>query len=163
MLAQVIFAFRYKPHPKTPSYSVPLNAFAFWTSFGSDQYHHFSPLDNRDKFRTISSQGCSAILVGQSTMRGSTLPSQLLEPVYLPKNALTNTPAMTRSIANNTTISNALIFKTIPFQARAHPLTLKRPLSQFHLGLLSKFVESATSWGLSPLCQTAAAAKLPQL
>ena len=84
-----------------------------------------------------------------------TLPSQLLEPIYPPTKALMTTPAMTRSIANNmTTISNALSFIAIPFQARGHPFMFKRPLSQFHLGLLSKFVESAVSWDLPSPCPT---------
>ena len=94
-------------------------------------------------------------------MRVSTLPSQLLELLYPPTKALANTPAMTRSIANNMPISNILSFMAIAHQARGHPLTLKQPLRQFHLGLLSEFVESASSWGLSPRCPTPAAEKLP--
>ena len=93
-------------------------------------------------------------MVGESTKRVSTLLSQLLELLYPPTKALANTPAMTRTIAHNMTISKAFSFIAIPFQARGHPLTLKQPLSQFHLGLLSKFVEPAVSWGLSPRCPT---------
>ena len=99
-------------------------------------------------------QFLTAILVGESTTRVGTLPSQLLGPIYPPTKALANTPAMTRSIANNMTISNTFSFIAIPHQARGHPFIFKRPLSQFHLGLLSKFVESAVSWGLSPRCPT---------
>ena len=102
-----------------------------------------------------------AVLVGESTTRLGTLPSQLLEPIYPPTKALANTPAMTRSIANNRTISNAFSFKEIPYQARCQPFMFKRPLSQFHLGLLSKFVESAVSWDLSSPCPTPDAWKLP--
>ena len=99
-------------------------------------------------------QFLTAILVGESTTRVSTLPSQRLEPIYPPTKALANTPAMTRSIANNMTISNAFSFIATPYQARGHPFTFKRPLSQFHLGLLSKFVESAVSWDLPSPCPT---------
>ena len=87
-------------------------------------------------------------------MRVSTLPSQLLEPIYPPTKALASTPAMMRSIANNMTISKAFTFIAIPHQARDHPFMFKRPLSQFHLGLLSKFVESAVSWDLPSHCPT---------
>jgi len=99
-------------------------------------------------------QFLTAILVGESTTRVNTLPSQLLELLYLPTKALANTPAMTRTIAHNMTISKAFSFIAIPFQARGHPLTLKQPLSQFHLGLLSKFVESAVFWDLRSPCPT---------
>ena len=99
-------------------------------------------------------QFATAILVGESTTRLKTLPIQLLEPVYAPIRAFMNIPATTRSIANYMTISNAFSFIAIPYQARGHPLTLKRPLSQFHLGLLSKFLESAVSWDLLSPCPT---------
>ena len=99
-------------------------------------------------------QFLTAILVGESTTRVSTLPSQLLEPIYPPTKALMNTPAMTRSITNNRAISNAFSFIEIPYRARCHPFMFKRPLSQFHLGLLSKFVESGVSWDLSSPCPT---------
>jgi hypothetical protein len=82
------------------------------------------------------------------------MPSRLLEPIYPPTKALMNTPAMTRSIANNMTISNAFSFIAIPFQARAHPFMFKRPLSQFHLGLLLRSVKSAVSWDLPSPCPT---------
>jgi len=87
-------------------------------------------------------------------MRVSNLPGQLLEPIYPPTKALAITPAMMRSIANNMTISKAFSFIKIPHQARDHPFMFKRPLRQFHLGLLSKFVESAVSWDLPSPCPT---------
>jgi hypothetical protein len=87
-------------------------------------------------------------------MRVSNLPGQLLEPIHPPTRALAITPAMMRSIAKNMTISKAFSFIAIPHQARDHPSMFKRPLRQFHLGLLSKFVESAVSWDLPSPCPT---------
>ena len=87
-------------------------------------------------------------------MRVSNLPGQLLEPIYPPTKALAITPAMMRSIAKNMTISKAFSFIAIPHQARDHPSMFKRPLRQFHLGLLSKFVESGVSWDLASPCPT---------
>ena len=87
-------------------------------------------------------------------MRVSNLPGQLLEPIYPPTKALASTPAMMKSIANNMMISNAFTLIAIPYQTRGHPSMFKRPLSQFHLGLLSRFVESAVSWDLPSLCPT---------
>ena len=87
-------------------------------------------------------------------MRVSTLPGQLLEPIYPPTKALASTPAMMKSIANNMMISNTPTFIAIPYQARDHPSMFKLPLNQFHLGLLSRFVESAVSWDLPSPCPT---------
>jgi hypothetical protein len=87
-------------------------------------------------------------------MRVSNLPGQLLEPIYPPTKALASTTAVIRSIANNMTISKAFSFIAIPHQASGHPFMFKRPLRQFHLGLLSKFVESAVSWDLPSPCRT---------
>ena len=79
---------------------------------------------------------------------------QLVYLIYPPQKALASTPAMTRSIANNMTISNTLSFIAIPHQARGHPFMFKPPLSPFHLGLMSNFVESAVSWDLPSPCPT---------
>ena len=87
-------------------------------------------------------------------MRVSNLPGQLLEPIYPPTKALAITPAMMRSITNNMTISKAFNFIAIPHQASGHSFMFKRPLRQFHLGLLSKFVESAVFWDLPSPCLT---------
>jgi hypothetical protein len=87
-------------------------------------------------------------------MRVSNLPGQLLEPIYPPTKALAITPAMMRSIAKNMTISKAFSFIKIPHLARDHLSMFKRPLRQFHLGLLSKFVGSAVSWDLPSPCPT---------
>ena len=87
-------------------------------------------------------------------MRVRILPGQQLVPIYPPTKALASTPAMMRSIANNMTISKAFSFIAIPHQARDHPFMFRRPLSQFHLGLMSKFVESAVSWDLPSPCPT---------
>jgi hypothetical protein len=87
-------------------------------------------------------------------MRVSNLAGQVLEPIYPPTKALATTPAIMRSIANNMTISKAFSFIAIPHQASGHPFIFKRPLRQFYLVLLSKFVESAVSWDLPCPCLT---------
>jgi hypothetical protein len=87
-------------------------------------------------------------------MRVSNLPGQLLEPIYPPTKALASTTAVMRSITNNMTISKAFSFITIPQHASGHPFRFKLPLRQFHLGLLSKFVEFAISWDLPSPCPT---------
>ena len=94
-------------------------------------------------------------------MRVGNLPGQLLEPIYPRTKALASTTAVMRSIANNMTISKAFSFMAIPHQASGHPFMFKRPLSQFHLGLLSKFVESVVSWNLPSPCLTPDALRLP--
>jgi len=103
----------------------------------------------------------TAILVGESTTRLRTLPIQLLEPVYAPIRALMNIPAMTRSIANNITISNILSFMVIPFHTRDHPFRFRLTLTQFPFRLLLESVKSAVSWGLFFLCLTADVAEFP--
>jgi hypothetical protein len=87
-------------------------------------------------------------------MRVSNLPGQLLEPIYPPTKALAITTAVMRIIANNMTIFKAFTFITIPHLASGRPFMFKRPLRQFHLVLLSKFVESAVSWDLPCPCPT---------